>query len=85
VKDLIKGIDVLEVLADPYPESAEHYAIHVFYKAIGHRFFTCSEAVLVDKDEEDCKQEDVRLVVEGETYIVNIRTGQVSELRRRKN
>ncbi len=81
VSDLIK-IDVLKILATPHPQKIEDYAIHLFYKANNHSFFTCSEATPVDVNGKwpfSSNNELVKLIVEGDTYFVNVRTGNIKK------
>lgn len=74
VKDLIK-IDVLSILSDPHPSKIEDYAIRMFYLANGHRFFTCSDAKPLGEN-----SEKVRLFVEGDVFIVNVRNGKIDKI-----
>lgn len=81
IPDLIK-VDVLKILADPYPEKIEDYAIHLFYKANNHSFFTCSDSKTVDEKGQwpfGSTNEVARLVIEGDVYFVNVRTGKINK------
>lgn len=78
--EYIKGVDVLKALANKNPQNVEDYAIQLFYRHNGHKFFTCSEAVQLIPRDGIPTQEKVKLVVEGKRYIVNVRSGVIEEL-----
>jgi hypothetical protein len=70
------------ILADPHPEKIEDYAIQLFYKANNHSFFTCSDAKAIDDKGQwpfGSNNELARLVIEGDVYIVNTRTGNIKK------
>lgn len=74
VEDLVK-VDVLSILKNKHPQKIEDYAIHLFYLANKHGFFTCSDA-------KPCgdSNEKVRLVIEGNVFIVNVRNGKINQI-----
>lgn len=71
IKEKYIKVNVLDILSDPHPEKIEDYAIHLFYKANNHAFFTCSNNIPLNN-------ELVKLIIEDkEKYIVNVRTGEI--------
>lgn len=63
------SINVMKILADPYPMEGEDYAIHLWYKAHKHNpHFVVSEKTFNKED-----NETATLVVNGERWQINIR------------
>ena len=69
-----KEINVMAILADPYPRNGEDYAMQLFYRSKQNRrnpFFTCHEKRL------DNDNETAHLMINGSKYQINIRTGSI--------
>lgn len=75
-----KGFNLLQILANRYPETVEDYAVQLLYVHRGHSFFTITEIYKQDKENKypfENTNEIVYIVSENVLYKVNVRTGKI--------
>lgn len=77
VRESREKVNVMEILADPYPRNGEDYAIHLFHRSKENRrnvFFTCTGKSM------DNDNETAHLIINDNRYQVNIKTGVINSV-----